>query len=385
MGVKIGFVDLKKQYEDIYHEVLQNIGNCIANGQFVGGHWVDNFQNNFAKFHDIEYCVGVGSGTDALWLSLLALGIGPGDEVLVPANTFIATALAVTHTGAKVVFVDVDPYTYNIAYKYLDKHVTSKTKAVIPVHLYGNPAEMDGLMLFAKEYNLKVVEDCAQAVGASFNDQPVGTFGDVGCFSFYPTKNLGGLGQGGAIITRDKKIADKIESMSNVGRKKGSHYEYVNIGFNSRLDSINALFLDICLKEVKSWNSYRQSIALLYDVAIDIIPQLSSQKTSDVAYNVYHLFELKCPDQITRDAFRLFLDKKGIATGLHYPIPCHKQPIYSDYSMQSLPVSECLCECLLSLPMHPNLSVDDTATVVAGIKEFFGVPDTKKSTLRKKL
>jgi len=381
----IKFVDLNQQYKSVYSEILSNIKNCIANGQFVGGYWVDGFQKDFAKFHDIEHCVGVGSGTDALWLALLALGIGPGDEVLVPANTFIATALAVTHTGAKVVFVEVDPHTYNIDYEYLDKYVTPKTKAVIPVHLYGNPVEMDGLMLFAKEHNLKVVEDCAQAIGATFNDQPVGTFGDVGCFSFYPTKNLGGLGQGGAIITRDKKIADKIESMANVGRKKGSHYEYVNIGFNSRLDSINALFLDICLKEVRSWNLYRQSIARLYNTVIDGIPQLSSQKVLDVASNVYHLFELKCPDKTTRDTLKLFLDTKDIATGLHYPIPCHKQPIYSDHSEESFPVAEYLSESLLSLPMYPTLPVEDATVVVSAIKEFFEASSVNRSALRKKL
>ena len=374
--MQVNFVDLQKQYRSLKYEVVEELSACIEKGTFVGGYWVDLFQRNFAIFHNSDYCIGVGSGTDALLLSLLALGIGPGDEVLVPANTFIATALAVTHAGAKVVFVEADPISYTIDTNNLEKYLTKNTRAIIPVHLYGNPADMGAVMKFAKEHDLKVIEDCAQAIGAEFNDKEVGTFGDCGCFSFYPTKNLGGLAQGGAVITNNGEIAEKIESMANVGRKAGSHYEYIHLGYNSRLDAVNAIFLNKCLDEVRSWNLMRQTMASVYHHYVDSISELDRQKYAESncsGAHVYHLYEVKCEAKEIRDALQSFLKEREIATGLHYPIPCHKQPIYREYNTQSFPVAEELSTTLLSLPMHPNLTVEQVTYVGESIKTFFSV------------
>ena len=370
----IDFVDLAKQYRSIKYQVVEEISACIERGNFVGGYWVDRFQKDFAKFHNINHCIGVGSGTDALILALKALGIGPGDEVIVPANTFIATAFAVTHVGAKVVFVDADPKTYTIDCNDLERYLTKATKAIIPVHLYGNPADMYKIMSFADTFDLKVIEDCAQAIGAEYDEQRVGTFGDAAAFSFYPTKNLGGLAQGGAVVTNDEEVAEKIESLANVGRVKGSHYEYQYIGYNSRLDSVNALFLTKCLEEVSTWNTLRNSIAALYRTAIDRINVLDRQYLpEDVAdaINVYHLFEVKCRNRKTRDSLRVFLDKNEISTALHYPVPCHKQIVYRDYNDQSFPVAEDLSDTLLSLPIHPWLTTEEATKVIEVMKEFF--------------
>jgi dTDP-4-amino-4,6-dideoxygalactose transaminase len=274
------------------------------------------------------------------------------------------------------VFVDADPKTYTIDCNYLESYLTKDTKALIPVHLYGNPADMSKVMKFARLFDLKVIEDCAQAIGAEYNEQKVGTFGDAAAFSFYPTKNLGGLAQGGAVITGSKMVAEMVESLANVGRVKGSHYEYQYVGYNSRLDSMNALFLTKCLEEVSTWNILRGSIAALYRATIDGIDGLDRQHLSentDGATNVYHLFEMKCRDKKIRDSLKAFLDKNEISTALHYPIPCHKQIVYKNYNHQSFPVAEDLSETLLSLPIHPWLSTEEATRVVEAIKEFFGV------------
>jgi len=369
----IPFVDLKKQYENIAPLIISDIYTCIERGTFVGGYWVDTFQKAFAEFHDVNYCVGVGSGTDALLLSLLALDIGPGDEVIVPANTFIATAFAVSHARAKVVFVDADPKTYNIDCEKIEEAITDKTKAIIPVHLYGNPVDMKKVLEIANKYNLKVIEDCAQAIGAVYNNQKVGTFGDIGAFSFYPTKNLGGLGQGGAIITDSKELADKIESLANVGRVKDSHYEYQYVGFNSRLDSINALFLYYCLNEISTWNFFRTFFATLYNTGIDNIKNLDRQHTVRSKFkvsNVYHLYEVKCKSRNIRDSLQRYLKSNGVEAALHYPIPCHKQTAYKEYNKQVFPVAEELSKTLLSLPMHPNLSGEKVRFITVLLDNF---------------
>jgi len=380
----IDFVDLAKQYRGIKYQVVEEITACVERGNFVGGHWVDKFQKDFAMFHHIDHCVGVGSGTDALILALRALDIGPGDEVIVPANTFIATAFAVTHVGADVVFADADPLTYNIACEDLEKYLTKRTKAIIPVHLYGNPADMNKVMEFAKLFDLKVIEDCAQAIGAEYEGKKVGTFGDAGCFSFYPTKNLGGLGQGGAVITKHAEVAHTIESLSNVGRKKDSHYEYDHLGYNSRLDSINALFLDKCLDELTTWNMLRQSIAGLYNAVIDSINCFDRQHLAtdaDDVTGVYHLYEIKCESHKMRQDLQDFFNKNDVRVALHYPIPCHKQKVYKAHNNKAFPVAESLCDTLLSLPMHPSLTADQIAYVCEGLKEFAGYKYRRRNWL----
>jgi dTDP-4-amino-4,6-dideoxygalactose transaminase len=366
--MKINFVDLPAQYRGIKQLVLKDIEKALDTGGFMGS---EDFEEKFAFYHGSKYCVGVGSGTDALLLSLLALGIGPGDEVIVPANTYIATAFAVSHTGATPVFIDPDPKTYTMGMEGLHDAITERTRAIIPVHLYGYPADMHAIMAVADTYHFKVIEDCAQAAGAVFNDKKTGTFGDAGCYSFYPAKNLGGLGQGGAVVTDDEGLAQVVRELGNVGRSSGSWFDYDHVGFNSRLDAINAKFLSHCLGKLGGWNESRRNAAAEYayylsDVEEVVLPLLSGPGL----YPVFHLYELKCEDVDTRDALKAFLGDKGIPTGLHYPKPCHLQDMYIDAGSYC-PVSEELSETLLSLPMHPKLNRGEVKFVCDSIKEFY--------------
>ena len=368
--MKVDFISLKKQYKNIDKEVGKKIINLITSAQFVGGEVLDKFEQNFAEYNGSKYAIGVGSGTDALWLSLIALGIGKGDEVIVPTNTFIATAFAVSQTGATPTFVDVESDTYNIFIKEIETAVTNKTKAIIPVHLYGQPCNMYAIIRIAEKYNLKVVEDCAQSINATWEDQKVGTFGNCGAFSFYPTKNLGGLGQGGIVITDNKEIADKVRSLSNVGRSEHSRDEFDYIGFNSRLDTINALFLDTILeKYLDKWILARQKNAFIYNKQLKNIQEVTTPIIKENATHVYHLYQLKCSSKKIRDGLKQYLEKKNIFTGIYYPTPCHKQKMYE--SGNSLPVSEELSGVLLALPMHPYLTKKEIQYVCKCIEEFF--------------
>ncbi|MEA3497419.1 MAG: DegT/DnrJ/EryC1/StrS family aminotransferase [Campylobacterota bacterium] len=363
----INFLDLKKQYETIdIDKLTDKIKQIISGGQFVGGSYLETFEKNFAKYNGTKHAVGVGSGTDALIFSLLGLGIGKGDEVLVPANTFIATAFAVSHVGATPVFVDVNPSTY-LMDKSIEKYITDNTKVIIPVHLYGNAVYMPDIMDLADKYKLLVIEDCAQAIGAEIEGVKVGKWGNAGAFSFYPAKNLGGLGQGGAVVTDNKKIANKVRSLGNVGRKEGSWFEYDVVGYNSRLDTINALFLNTCLEHIDDWNAKRKSVAEIYSKELAIVEGISLPKNN--TDHVYHLYEIKLNDKETRDDLKEYLMTQNIFSGLHYPLSCHKQEIYSGSSV-NLKVSEDLSDTLLSIPMHPFLTEDEIKQVCFVIKKF---------------
>lgn len=367
--MNVNFINLETQYKDLN---LTELNNTIKSGQFVGGQILKTFENRLAEYCGTKYAVGVGSGTDALWLSLLALGIDRGDEVIVPANTFIATAFAVTHTGADVVFVDVHRKTYNMDIASVARKVTNKTKAIIPVHLYGQTCDMKMLLDFAKQHGLYIIEDCAQALGASFEGKRVGGFGNMGCISFYPTKNLGGLGQGGAIVTNHPDIVKKVRSLGNVGRKHGSWYEYDKIGFNSRLDTINAWFLNYGLRYLDKNNKNRQCIANMYENELINLPVIQTPKILPNTEHVFHLYEILLSDKKTRDDLQIFLKSNNIFTGLHYPIPCHKQSIYrKKHENDDLFVAEMLADSLLSLPMHPNLTKVEVQCVCKYIKKFF--------------
>ena len=369
---KVDFVNLKRQYATISMDILKNVTHALLNGSFMGS---ESFEEKFARFHNRKCCVGVGSGTDALWLTLKAYGIGPGDQVIVPANTYIATAFAVSHTGATPVFIDPDPSTYVINATNIMRAMTPenpRVRAIIPVHLYGQPAPMEEIMVFAKKHNLIVIEDCAQSIGASIDGIKTGSWGHAGCFSFYPTKNLGGLAQGGAVVTDDENVARIVRELGNVGRTEGSWFDYSHIGFNSRLDHINAVFLERCLDEVENWNELRRAAALKYTVGLGeiselVLPPLPNTRSKPV----YHLFEIKCKDKNTRDELKAFLTDRDVACSLHYPIPCHKQPVYNE-SFCSCPVSDDLADRLLSLPMHPFLINEEIFYVCQCIKEFFG-------------
>jgi dTDP-4-amino-4,6-dideoxygalactose transaminase len=374
----INFVDLPKQYEKLFESDRFKNGfmNVVQNCGFVGGRHVDDFEKSFANLCGVDHAVGVGSGTDALWLALRALDIGPGDEVLVPANTFIATAFAVTLCGADVKFVDVDPTTYVLTPEILKEAITPYTTAVMPVHLYGQPCDMEGIMEVAEEFNLKVVEDCAQAVCATINGKQVGTFGHAGCFSFYPAKNLGGMGQGGAVITNDASIARFVREVGNVGRREGSWFEYPHVGLNSRLDSVNAFFMNCILEEglITEWTHKRIKIAQQYHgflKQLEEVVQLPPMPTDEVV-GVFHLFEIQLEDKETRDGLKAYLEEQGIGAALHYPVPCHKQPVYQAVTMgESFMISEHLADTLLSLPMHPSLTLKEVERVCNVIAGYF--------------
>ncbi len=364
--MKVNFVDLPTQYKGMTEFIIQDYVDTISKCNFIGS---ESFEKKFADYHESKFCVGVGSGTDALLLALLAFGIGPGDEVIVPANTYIATAFAVSHTGATPVFVDPDPNTYVMTTNNLKEVFTDKTKAIIPVHLYGQPVNMMELNIFAERYNLIVIEDCAQSVGASIDGKKTGIFGHAGCYSFYPAKNLGGMGQGGAVITDNEQIATPIRELGNVGRKEGSWFDYTHIGFNSRLDGINARFLELGLKELDNWNINRRTASELYREDLEDVEEVKIPPV-EIFSPVYHLYELKCSDKKTRDGLKEFLSSKEIGCALHYPIPCHKQPVYKHFN-SNCSVSENISDTLLSLPMHPNLKEEEIKFVCDSIKEFF--------------
>ena len=363
--MEVKFVDLPKQYVNIIPRALKKYEEALNTGGFIGA---PSFEDKFAKYNDVEYCVGVGSGTDALLLTLISLGIGPGDEVIVPANTYIATAFAVSHTGANPVFVDPNPKTYVIEANNIKTAITSRTKAIIPVHLYGYPVDMLDVNELARRYNLYVIEDCAQAAGATLFGRKVGCFGIAGCFSFYPTKNIGGIGQGGAVITNDYNVAKTVRELGNVGRTDGSWFDYSHIGFNSRLDAINAEFLELCLDELDEWNSMRRNVADMYNSELkEVSYVITPSESSSIREHVYHLYELDCGSKTAREVLRSYLLERGIGCSVHYPVPCHKQPMYSG----SCSLSDSLADTLLSLPMHPNLTAVEVKYVCDCIKEFF--------------
>jgi len=367
--MRINFVEIGKQYIAFNYNQLIDV---IRDGNFVGGQRLGDFEALFSTYVGVPYCVGVGSGTDALVLALKALGIGPGDEVIVPANTFIATAFAVSHVGAKPIFCDVEPDFYTIDPEKIEPLITTDTKAIIPVHLYGQPAEMSTILYIANNYGLKVIEDCAQAFNAEYEGKKVGSLGDVGCFSFYPAKNFGGLGQGGAVTTNDPAVADAVRSLGNLGRVDGSHYLYDRLGCNSRLDTINAVFLESNLANILTWNANRVRAAAKYDELLAKIPQVTIPAKRSTGTHVYHLYELNCGNLATRDALKEFLYSYEIECGLHYPVPCHKQEVYAaDYNTVSCPVAEGLSDSLLSLPIHPYLTDDEVNYVCERIEEYF--------------
>lgn len=364
--MEVKFVDLGKQYAGLNYQDLMRI---IREGQFMGS---TSFEERFANYHGKKFCVGVGSGTDALLLSLLALGIGPGDKVIVPANTYIATAFAVSHTGAEPVFCDVDPYGYTMTYETLSKIDLTDVKAIIPVHLYGQPVHMEDIADFVFDNGLMVIEDCAQAAGAEVFGKKVGAHGIAGCFSFYPTKNLGGLAQGGAVITDDVEIATTVRELGNVGRTEGDWFSYSHVGYNSRLDAINAKFMEINLRYLDMWNNKRIAAAKQYEEELADLDEVMTPAgpVKDVVKPVYHLYELKLDSKRTRTWLKKYLEKNGIQTGLHYPVPCHQQPMYKGLK-SDCPVAEDLSNTLLSLPMHPQITSEEVSYVCKHIKEWF--------------
>jgi len=349
--MKIPFVDLKKQYAAIKTEIDEAIQNVIRDTAFIGGKYAQIFEEAFAKFCRASHCVGVGNGTDALYVALRALGVGVGDEVITVANSFIATSEAITMTGARPVFVDCDPATYNINTNKIQEAISPRTKAIVPVHLYGQPADMLSIIKIAEENNLYIVEDAAQAHGAEISGRRVGTFGHAACFSFFPGKNLGAYGDAGAIVTNDNDLAIKCRMIANHGRIK--KYDHDFEGINSRLDGIQAAILGVKLKYLNEWTEARRKAANLYNSYLndsDIITPSVQAATR----HVYHLYVVRVP---SRDKIQAALTDAGIATGIHYPIalPNLQAYKYLKKSQTDFPIASKYSNEILSLPIFPEL------------------------------
>ena len=363
--MKIPFLSLVDSYEAHEDEFNQAIRNVLSSGRYIGGEPLEKFERNFAKYTDAQYCVGLANGLDALEISLKALGISEGDEVIVPSNTFIATWLAVSNVGAIPVPVEPNNKNYSIDVSKIDEAISNQTKAIIPVHLYGQPADMDKILEIAKNNNLYVIEDAAQAHGAIFKGQKIGAHGDIVAWSFYPGKNLGAFGDGGAITTNNKSLADKIKTIGNYGSKD----KYVNIlkGVNSRLDPIQATALDIKLKHLDSWNQSRRVIAKKYLEEI-FLKDLVLPIHLDLENAAWHLFIIRHPQ---RDKLASYLKTQGIQTLIHYPIPPHKQEVYSsDFFNFDLPICDLMSDELLSLPIGPHMPMDHVEYVIKKVNSF---------------
>lgn len=365
--MKVPFATFKPMHDEIRKELDSAYHRVIDSSYFIQGKECEKFEKEFAQYCDAKYCIGVATGLDALYLILKALNIKKGDEVIIPSNTFIATALAVSYCGATPVFVEPLIETYNINTALIEEKITERTKAIIPVHLQGRPADMDEINKIAKKYNLYVIEDAAQAHGVNYKGRRVGSLSDAAGFSFYPGKNLGALGDGGAVVTNNKEIADKVRALGNYG----SDYKYHHIykGTNSRLDEIQAAFLRCKLPHLDKWNSERQKIAKKYfDGITNPLITLPLQVDEDYDH-IYHVFVIRCD---RRDELESYLNKNGIGTVKHYPIPMHLQLAYQDLNIQegSLPIAEEISRTVLSIPMYYGMSNDEIEYVIKLLNEF---------------
>jgi dTDP-4-amino-4,6-dideoxygalactose transaminase len=365
--MRIPFLDLKAQYQSIKPEIDEAIKRVIDSQSFILGNELVEFEKEFANYLGVKYAVGVNSGTDALILSLMSLGIGKGDEVIVPVNSFIATALAITLVGATPVLTDCDSKTYEIDVEQVRKKINKKTKAVMPVHLYGASAKVDELRKVADQNGLFLIEDAAQAHGATFKNQKLGTFGDLGAFSFYPGKNLGAYGDAGAVVTNNGELYEKLCKLRNYGQTK--KYYHDSLGFNSRLDEIQAAVLRVKLKYLDGWNKKRNSIAERYD------RELKGFKTQTIlegSTSNYYLFVIETDK---RDQLQDYLSKQGIETLIHYPVPIHLQKVYQDlgYKKDDFPVAEKLAGKILSIPIFPELEASGADFVIKTLNDFIKI------------
>ena len=361
----IPFVDLKKQYLVIKEEIDAAIQQVIGQSQFILGENVSHFEQNFADFHEISHCISCGNGTDALEIALKALEISAGDEVLVPAYTWVATAGAVIRVGAKPVFVDVDPKTYCIDPEKVISHINKNTKAIIPVHLYGHPAAMVELLEIAKKYQLKVLEDCAQAHNASIGGKKVGTFGDIATFSFFPTKNLGAMGDGGAIITNNHDLASQCFLIRNQGQEKKN--VHITHGRNSRLDTLQAAILNVKLQYLEEWTQKREEVASWYDKYLSSANVVKPHVKNGVRH-VFHLYVILAEK---RDALKSYLEEQGVSTLIHYPKPLTSLTIYPPQDQKNYNIVNNLSEKILSLPMYPGLKEEQVQYICKQINQFF--------------
>lgn len=367
--MKIPFGDLSRQYKKYKNEFDSIITSVLEKGNFILGENLAEFERNFASYLGVKHGIGVANGTEAIFLSLKALDIGSGDEVITVANTAVPTVSAIDFAGATPVFVDIDD-SFNINPKLIEEKITDKTKAIIPVHLYGNPCEINNIMQVAKKYDLKVIEDCAQAHGAEYKGKKVGTFGDLSAFSFYPSKNLGANGDGGMVVTENDELAQKVRLLRNYGFK--DRYNSILRGYNSRLDEIQAALLKFKLTKLDLWNERRGEIAQKYEEALKYLPLKLPVVLHDVK-PVFHLFVIKLENQNLRDSFIKYLAEREITALIHYPIPIHLQPAYKflGYKLGDLPVTEKISGQILSIPIFPELEGTEVDYVIKMIKSFF--------------
>lgn len=364
----IQLVDLKAQYNTIKPEIDNAIKEIIDTTRFIGGSPVSNFEKEFANYCGKKHGIGVSSGTSALFVALKALGIGPGDEVITTPHTFIATAEVITQIGATIRFADILEDTMLIDPSKIEPLISKKTKAIIPVHLYGQPADMKPIMEIASKHGVKVIEDCAQAHGAEQNGKKV-PVGDIGCFSFYPGKNLGAYGDAGMVVTNDSKIAEDATAFINHGRAKGEKYKHSFIGANFRIDSLQAAILSVKLKKIEDWNNARRNIAQKYNDQLSNVEEVRVPFEKKGNKHVYHLYVIRTE---RRDALKDYLSKEGIACEIHYPVPLHLQPAYSFLGLKegAFPVTERAAETILSIPMYPELNDGQIEFIAEKIESF---------------
>jgi dTDP-4-amino-4,6-dideoxygalactose transaminase len=363
--MNIPFVDLKAQFETIKPEIEKAISDVLNESSFILGKHVEMFEQNFANLCNKKYAVAVNSGTTALMFALMAYGIKKGDEVITTPNTFIATAAAIHHTGAKPVFVDVDPEDYNMNPELLRKAITKKTKAIIPVHLYGQPANIGEIEKIAKEHSLIIIEDACQAHNSEYKNKKIPVT-ETGCFSFYPGKNLGAYGEGGMVVTDNEEVAKMAKLLRDHGQSK--RYFHQIVGFNGRMEGIQGAVLNVKLKYLNKWTEQRRNNAKLYNSLLKGVVKIPTER--DYAKHVYHLYIIQAKE---RDKLAEFLKAKGISTGLHYPSPLHLQQAFSylNYQAGSFPVTESYTKEILSLPMYAELTREQIEYVCSSIKEFY--------------
>lgn len=357
--------DFKKEYRALKVEIDKALMKAFESGWYILGKEVEEFEKEFSKYIGSKYCIGVANGLEAVQISLMALGIGKGDEVITVSNTAVATALAISAIGAKPVFIEVDEYYLMDVFK-IEEKITPRTKAIIPVHLFGQMVNMTQLKRVAKKYKLKIVEDACQAHGAMQKDKKAGGIGDLSAFSFYPTKNLGALGDGGAITTNSKALYKKCKMLRNYGQKNRYHHEIR--GINSRLDEVQAAILQVKLKHLDSFVNRRNNIAKIYDKNLRNVKQIKLPKVMKGNYHSFHLYVIEVEN---RNNLLSFLLEKGIQTLIHYPIPVHKQKCYSEYNCLLLPKTESLSKCILSLPINPFITEREARFITDTIKSFY--------------
>jgi len=363
--IQVPFLDLKAHHDPIRAEVTAAINEVIDANAFAGGPFVAKFEEAYARYCDTKFCVGVGNGTDSLWFSLLALGIKPGDEVITPPMTFMATAEAITYAGAKPVFVDIDAKTYTIDVTKIEAAITPRTKAIMPVHLFGQSADMDPILELAKKHKLVVIEDAAQAQGTLYKGRKAGSMGQAGSFSFYPGKNLGAWGEAGAVTTNDPALREALSMFREHGQKKKYYHDVV--GWNGRMDGLQGAVLSVKLKYLDNANNGRRRVAAQYNTLLSGTPGVVLPIEADYGRHIYHVYAVRVSQ---RDLILKQLGERGIGAGIHYPVPVHLQNAYSNlgYKRGDFPISEDCGDSFLSLPMYPELTDDQIEKVVGSFK-----------------